>query len=62
MSIVSQSLERKWGLSSIDLFFFFFCFLRKYISYKQCIENKNKKLRLMFAITLDPFVTKFKHI
>ena len=44
MSIVSQRVWKEHGiLSFIDLFFFFFfCFLRTYISYKQCIETNNK--------------------
>ena len=42
VSIVSQRVWKENGiLSFIDLFFFF-CFLRTYKSYKQCIENNNK--------------------
>ena len=32
----TEGLERKWD------FKFYFAFLRKYISYKQCIEHNNK--------------------
>ena len=39
----SQRVWKENGiLSFINLFFFVFCFLRTYISYKQCIENIKK--------------------